>query len=221
MKRIPEPELMLDAQQAQAYAQADFNAPHAHFIALFQECFYAEVIDGPVLDLGCGPGDIALRFARAFPACRVDGIDGSQAMLDAGADVLQASGLADRVSLHCCCLPQDGPPQAPYQALICNSLLHHLHEPSVLWQAVMAYVAPGSPVFVMDLLRPDSREDAQALVDAYAANEPAILREDFYNSLCAAHRPDEVKAQIRAAGMSAFAVEAVSDRHWIAFGRRP
>ncbi len=221
MQRVPEPELMLDPEQAMAYAQADFSEPHNRFVELFQECFWGEAITGAVLDLGCGPGDIALRFARVFPECEVDGIDGSQAMLDAGAEDVARSGLAARVRLAHGLLPADRAPRERYQAIISNSLLHHLHEPGVLWEAVMRYAEPGSPVFVMDLMRPDNRRAAEALVDEYAADEPEILQRDFFNSLLAAFRPEEVKAQIKAAGMHAFAVEPVSDRHLIAFGRRP
>ncbi len=220
MERIPEPELMLDPKQALAYAEADFEEPHARFVELFQECFYAEPIAGHVLDLGCGPGDIAIRFARAYPECRVDGIDGSQVMIDAGSRALQASGVAERVNLVRCLLPDQAPPRKRYDAIISNSLLHHLHDPSVLWQAVARYAEPKAPVFIMDLMRPTSREAAEALVEEHAAGEPEILRRDFFNSLLAAFRPDEVKGQIKAAGLHSFAVEPVSDRHLIAFGRR-
>ncbi len=34
MKRIPEPELMDGAEQASAYAEADFSEPHDHFMIL-------------------------------------------------------------------------------------------------------------------------------------------------------------------------------------------
>lgn len=220
MERIPEPELMLDPEQALAYAEADFEEPHSRFVELFKECFYGEPITGHVLDLGCGPGDIAIRFARAYTECRVDGIDGSQVMIDAGAKALEGSNVADRVNLVRRLLPAEPPPRARYDAVVSNSLLHHLHDPSVLWEAVSRYAKPAAPVFIMDLMRPPSREAAEALVEEHAASEPEVLRRDFFNSLLAAFRPDEVKEQIKAAGMHSFAVEAVSDRHLIAFGRR-
>ena len=48
MKRIPEPELMLSDEQAQAYAYADFDAPHSMFIRLFQTYFAQDAINGQV-----------------------------------------------------------------------------------------------------------------------------------------------------------------------------
>ena len=81
MKRIPEPELMEDPEQALAYGRADFEEPHSNFIKLlFTHCSPAGDI-GAVLDLGCGTGDITFRVARSFPEAVVDAVDGSEAML--------------------------------------------------------------------------------------------------------------------------------------------
>lgn len=67
MQRRPETELMNDPVQAGAYAEADFESAHQSFIDLFVEKFPQLDITGEVLDLGCGPGDVTRRFARAFP----------------------------------------------------------------------------------------------------------------------------------------------------------
>ncbi|MGF1546993.1 MAG: class I SAM-dependent methyltransferase [Thiotrichales bacterium] len=216
-QRRPEPELMDDPAQAKAYAEADFSAPHEHFVALFGDRL-GSVNPRYVLDLGCGPGDICRRFARRFPACEVHGIDGAPAMLAAGARLLQVAPEAARIQLLLRRLPDEAPPRVHYDTLISNSLLHHLADPRVLWQAVARFSAPGAAVFVMDLLRPESEEAAARLVETYAANAPEILRRDFYHSLCAAYRPDEVEAQIAHAGLTGLAVEITSDRHWIASG---
>jgi hypothetical protein len=73
----------------------------------------------------------------------------------------------------------------------------------------------------MDLLRPDTRERATQLVEQYAQNEPEILRRDFFNSLLAAYRLDEVTAQLHQAGLSQLQVKVVSDRHFIVWGNIP
>jgi hypothetical protein len=70
----------------------------------------------------------------------------------------------------------------------------------------------------MDLMRPASRADAHALVERYASGEPAVLRTDFCNSLLAAYRPEEIKAQLQAARLSHLAIEVISDRHFIVWG---
>lgn len=219
MDRVPEPELMLDPVQARAYADADFDGPHSHFIELFRETFPDMQVSGPVLDLGCGPGDIAMRFARACPGAEVDGIDGAPAMLAEGERLIAGSGLEGRVRLVCANLPGDAPPRNRYRGVISNSLLHHLHDPAVLWNAVARYIEPGGFVFIMDLMRPDSRDTAEAMVAQYAAGEPAVLRQDFFHSLLAAFTPEEVRAQLADAGLRDLRVRAVSDRHLVVSGR--
>jgi hypothetical protein len=49
---------------------------------------------------------------------------------------------------------------------------------------------------------------------------PEVLREDFYNSLCAAWTAEEVGDQLIAADL-ALDVERISDRHWLVYGRLP
>src|SRR5262245_32426106 len=125
MDRIPEPELMDDDAQACAYAHADFAEPHDRCVALLRERFPDLPSVGTGLDLGCGPGDVTLRFARAFPGWSVDGLDASPAMLHYGRIAVTGAGLDDRVSLVHGYLPGARPPLARYDLIFSNSLLHH------------------------------------------------------------------------------------------------
>jgi len=93
-----------------------------------------------------------------------------------------------------------------------------MRDPLALWQTVKHCAMPGAPGFVMDLCRPDSRERAQALVDEYAADEPPVLRHDFFHSLLAAYLPEEVEAQLGATGLEGLKVEQISDRHLLISG---
>jgi len=219
MERVTEPELMDEDEQAKAYAEADFEEAHSRFIALFQEHF-PDVTDGTVLDLGCGPGDITFRFARAHPRASVHGVDGSDAMLHYGRVALaQDPQLARRVQLITGFLPGAALPQSSYDAVISNSLLHHLHDPSVMWDSVRKFAAKGSPVYVMDLMRPESDSEVDRLVETYAGSEPEVLRRDFQASLKAAFTLSEVKDQLRNAGLGHLNVKPVSDRHLLVTGR--
>lgn len=221
MQRVPEPELMDDPTQALAYARADFEQPHGQFIAQFRACFPTWPGTGRVVELGCGPGDICRRFALAYPHCQVIGVDGARAMLDIGRQDLAAAGLADRVQLLQAYLPADGLPHPHYDAIISNSLLHHLRDPATLWQSIVRYAAPGAPVWVMDLRRPPNRNAAAELVEQYAATEADILRADFHHSLLAAYTVEEVRAQLRQADLGWLTVQPLGDRHLVVQGSCP
>jgi SAM-dependent methyltransferase len=218
MKRTLEPELMLAADQAEAYAQADFEAAHCLYPQLFAERFPTRPRKARVLDLGCGPCDVTIRFAKANPAYVFHAVDGSEAMLRHGDAAVQRAGLGSRIKLIQGVIPGAPIPDADYDVILSTSFLHHLHAPQVLWQTVREFAAPGTLVFVTDLQRPSSRMQAQETIQKFAADEPLVLQQDFYNSLLAAFTPAEVCRQLRTAGLGGLQVAAVGAMHLLVFG---
>jgi cyclopropane fatty-acyl-phospholipid synthase-like methyltransferase len=216
MDRVLEPELMGDPRQAEAYAQADFEKENQGFVERFRE-YFPEFAQGTVLDLGCGPGDIPIRFAKLYPACQVIGVDASAPMIQFGEQAVQQAGLTDRITLRCERYEEVAGARIA-DAAISNSLLHHLPNPLQFWQKLRQLVKPGAPVLVMDLLRPESLDAAQAIVDQYAADEPDILRRDFYNSLLAAFTEDEIGSQLARMNMTRLLIDIPDDRHWVVGG---
>jgi SAM-dependent methyltransferase len=195
-----------------------------------------------IVDLGCGPGNISFRLARALPQARVLGLDGAATMVSLAQErrqrhpgewpQLRFEQL--RLPLPGAALPGLDPVAAlggPFGAVVSNSLLHHLHDPMVLWQAVGQLAAPGATVYIKDLRRPGSAVEADAVTQRYAAGAPAVLRRDFRASLAAAFTATEVEAQLvqasqlgSAAGTkgeawSGFTVAEVDDRYLEIHGR--
>lgn len=214
MQRIPEPELMDDQEQAAAYANADFEEPHENFVTLFAQAFAGQEFRGAFLDLGCGPGDITRRVAKRFPNLHIDAVDGAAAMLEQGRRLTDEP----RIQFIHGLLPHCELPRLHYEGIFSNSLLHHLADPMVLWHSVKRYAQAGAPVFVMDLMRPESEAIARGFVQQYAAGEPPVLQEDFYNSLLAAFEIQEVRRQLQDCGLQHLQVKAVSDRHFTVSG---
>ena len=222
MERIAEPELMTEDHQAQAYALADFEEAHRHMIEKFGESFPSLPDTGHAVDLGCGPGDIACRFAARYPGWRVDGVDASPAMLGYGPVIAgRYHGVAKRVELIEGLLPDCPLPREAYGVVLSNSLLHHLADPQVLWTAVRRLAGRGASVLIMDLVRPSTEDVVDDLVAQYAADEPEVLRRDFANSLRAAYRVDEVGSQLAVALLPWLAVGMETDRHMIVSGIAP
>ena len=216
MNRTLEPELMEDDAQVQAYAAADFSQENQGFVDLFRE-YFPEFSEGHVLDLGCGPGDIPIRLARAVPGCRITAVDASSPMIRLAEDRVRQAGLSDRITFRCERF-QDLAGANMADAAISNSLLHHVPNPLQFWHKIRVAVKPGSPVLVMDLLRPESPEEAQAIVDRYASGAPDILRRDFYNSLLAAFTEDEISAQLAQMNLTRLIIDVPDDRHWVVGG---
>lgn len=210
---------MDDEAQADAYARADFAEVNQSFVDQLVESF-PEIAEGHVVDLGCGPADILIRLAHDCPKVTSVGVDGAEAMLALGRKAIDAKGLKARIRLVRGLLP--GADVSPgFDAVISNSILHHLADPSVLWRETKRLGRPGAAVYMADLSRPVSKADAERIVDAYAKDEHPILKVDFFNSLLAAFTPDEVSAQLAASGLGDLTVSMVSDRHLVVKGRLP
>lgn len=219
MKRVLEPELMDDRAQALAYAQADFAEENQGFVDRFRD-YFPDWTGGHVVDLGCGPGDIPIRFVRAYPAARITAVDASRPMLDLAEKAIAEAGVANQITL-CCERFQSLAVPEQADALVSNSLLHHVPNPLQFWFRLKQLAKPGACILVMDLLRPESPEAAQALVEQYAADEDPILKRDFYNSLLAAFTEDDVAAQLAEMNLSRLLIDVPDDRHWVVGGIIP
>ena len=207
-------------EQARAYAAADFSAAHQYYVTLFSETFPQRPTKATVLDLGCGPADVTVRFAKANPGYTFHAVDGSAAMLNWARQALKSRRrLIQRIKLVEGYIPGAPIPRKTYEVILSNSFLHHLHDPTVLWRCVRRHAKTGTLVFITDLFRPASRARAKALVRKYSHAEPSILKRDFYNSLLAAFTPDEIMEQLAEAKLDQLCVQVVSDRHLMIYGR--
>ncbi len=212
---------MDSSEQVAAYAAADFEQAHQAVLQTFEQHFPGYELQGEVLDLGCGCGDISFRFARRFAACSVSAVDGSAAMLaEAKKLVEQNDELQNRVRFIHTVMPSSLIPSLPYTAIISNSFLHHLHRPEVLWQAVNQHASAGTKILIVDLFRPQSTDQAKQFVQRYAAEEATLLQNDFYASLLAAFTVEEIEQQLVSAGLSELKVQTISDRHVLIVGEK-
>jgi trans-aconitate 2-methyltransferase len=158
--------------------------------------------------VGCGPGDISAMLATRLPDWQVVGVDASEPMLELAARHGQPNlrfRQADAKKLDTI--------GERFDAIVSNSLLHHLPEPGGLWSGIIKSANPGARLFLRDLRRPDSLETARDLVRRHAGTESALLGEEFFRSLLSAFTVDEVAAQLNAAGLSRCGVKAFDDRY--------
>ena len=216
MERCLEKEIMAGEEQVRAYAQANFSKENQWFVEQFLDTF-PEFREGLILDLGCGPADIPIRLVRLCTEFNIVGVDASAPMITLAQKAIHEANCSEQIRIVCQRI-QNVVLEERADAIISNSLVHHVPNPLQFWYVLKQLAKPGAPVLVMDLLRPESAEEAQALVDHYAADEPKQLRLDFYNSLLAAFSEDEVAAHLAEMNLSRLLIDVPDDRHWIVTG---
>ena len=217
MQRLPEPELMRDAAQVMAYAAADFSDGDQRTVAMIEALLTSTsggVAPAVILDLGCGPGNITLPLAQRFPGAQVIGVDGSPAMLAVARERADQQGL----SVDFCCSTLQELALDSVDLIVSNSLLHHLHDPALLWRLTRELATPGCRVLHRDLRRPTSLAEVHRLQQLHCPDAPPVLIQDFCASLVAAFELQEVELQLAEAGLDALTVEAENDRYLVVSG---
>ena len=222
MQRRLEPELMNGDAQVQAYAAADFSSGDQATIEAIQRLLFTTSPLPPdplVVDLGCGPGNITLRLAGLFPEARIIGIDGAESMLALARGRAQQQQQLE-MSFHCQTLQEvlGGPLIGQADLVVSNSLLHHLHQPDLLWTVSRALAAPGCRTLHRDLRRPSSDAEVQQLLLKHLPSAPEVLQQDFAASLAAAFEPQEVTEELYRLGLNQLTVSVEDDRYLVVSG---
>ena len=211
--RVPEPELMNEELQVQAYAEADFSESD-HALVDWIAKRWPQGLGPMAVDLGCGPGNISLLLVQRWRDLKVVGIDGAPQMLAVAAE--RQNHLKPQVSVRLqwqqACL-QNHELGCDYSGIVSNSLLHHLHDPQVLWQTLPQLGIDGAAVVIHDLRRPEDESVLKELIDCYAADAPSVLKRDYEASLRAAFTAAEVESQLREAGLEYLEVLEREDRY--------
>jgi len=211
LERVLEPEVMDSELEAHEYATFDNSLVNDEFVTRALELAPP---NGSVLDVGTGPGDIAVLFATRAPALRFLAIDLGEHMLEMARRNVANAGLAGRVEVARLDAKATGWPAGSFDMVISNSLVHHIPEPEELFRELLRIARPGAGLFIKDLHRPSSTSELRALVDKYAAGCTPYQTQTFLDSLHAALTAEEVTAMLRRAGWDELSARRCSDRHW-------
>jgi len=218
--RTLEPEAMDTPEEARDYDAMDHATVNARFVAEFLDA-HGPCRGGELLDVGTGPARIPIALCRADRSARVLGIDLAEAMLERARGNVAEAGLSDRIR----CVRADAQgllyPNGHFEAVLSNSIIHHLADPAPALAEMARVVAPGGTLFVRDLARPDDLEMLARLVTTYAGDEAPAARALFEASLHAALTLREVRDIVRTLVRSDADVVMTSDRHWSWSWHRP
>ena len=213
--RVLEPESMESAEDVEEYDAMDHSEVNNRFVADFLNA-HGPCRGGEVLDVGTGTALIPIALARADTYARVVGLDLAPAMIERAERNVAAAELSDRIR----CIQADAKSVgeslggSAFEAVISNSIIHHLADPRHALAMMVERVSPGGTLMIRDLIRPDSDAEVDALVERYAAGESPGARALFHASLRAALSLDEIQMYAAEVGLPAACVDKTSDRHW-------
>lgn len=220
LPRVLEPEVMDTPDEARDYDAMD----HAEVNARFVDDFLARhgpCRGGAILDVGTGTAQIPIRLCQLDARARVVALDLAAHMLELGRRNVESAGLSDRITL------QLGDAKATvlganaFEAVVSNSIVHHIPEPRAVLAEMVRLVAPGGTLFVRDLARPNSQADLESLVATHAGTESEHGQAMLADSLHAALTVEEVRSLVESLGVPASGVSMTSDRHWTWAWTRP
>jgi ubiquinone/menaquinone biosynthesis C-methylase UbiE len=218
LKRVLEPEVMDDAQAAQAYDDMDHSEVNRAFV---DDLLAAGNIAGDILDLGTGTAQIPVELCKRVEDCRVMASDASYHMLDLARYRLEIASLTDRIQLDMADAKQMPYADGMFDIVISNSIVHHIAEPAAVLQAAVRVTKPGGLLFFRDLMRPETEEQLNQLVETYSGQESEHAQQLFRDSLHAALNLAEMRQIVTQLGFEPDTVQATSDRHWTWIARRP
>lgn len=217
LTRVLEQEVMDTVEEATDFNRMDHSAVNKLFA---EDLFAAGYEGGDTLDVGTGTALIPAEICRqavlrqfASPL-RIMAIDMSTKMLDLARYNIEIAGVAQQIQLA-----QVDAKQMPYSsemfdAVISNSIVHHIPDPVAVLRECFRVVREGGLLFVRDLLRPASDADVSRLVAMYAGEENAHSQKMFDDSLRAALTLAEIRELVASVGGNPEDVAATSDRHW-------
>jgi ubiquinone/menaquinone biosynthesis C-methylase UbiE len=220
LPRVLEAEAMDTAEEARDYDLMDHAEVNARFVADFLRA-HGPSRGGEVIDVGTGPGRIPIALCQADPEIRVFGVDLAEEMLSRARANVAEAGLSRRVRFANADAKALSQPDASFEAVISNTIIHHIPDPELAIAEMARIVAPGGTIVVRDLYRPDDLATLNHLVSTYAGDASVAARALFEASLHAALTLDEIQGMVRALDLPGAEVSMTSDRHWTWVWHRP
>ncbi len=205
LRRVPEPELMDDDSEVEAYA----SAAAAAYLEAIDRSFVdhiAKLIQGAglesgrVLDLGCGPGQILIMMKQRWPGMQITGLDAGPAMIEKARADAAAAGLD--ITYEVLRLGPSGETKLPYSnaefdIVTCNSVIHHLTDPINALDEMARVAKPDGAILIRDLARPAFIFPYPLHVRIFGRHYEGEMRRLYEASVAAAYTPPELNQMLR------------------------
>ncbi len=221
LHRVLEVEVMDTPEEAVDYDAMDHSAVNRLFVDDFlrfwqsrREPQLSEPRPFTALDVGTGTAQIPIELCSRSQSFHVTAVDLAAHMLALGQQNVVRAGLESAIRLEQVDAKGLPYPDNTFDAVISNSIVHHIPEPRLTVAEMLRVLRPGGALFVRDLFRPTNVTTLSHLVETYAAGANPHQRQMFADSLHAALTVEEVAVLLSSCGANSSAVRATSDRHW-------
>jgi ubiquinone/menaquinone biosynthesis C-methylase UbiE len=197
--RIPEGEAIGKMSDARRYNQAMGNRI---MLRQYRELAH-DVVEtgipqgGHVLDVGTGPGFVAIEVARLLHDndCQVTGLDMSDAMLTVAAENSQREGLNGTLGWQKGDAGQIPFPDASFDCVVTSGSLHHWENPVRVFDEIARVLKPGGSYVINDLKRQQCWGE-RLFSRAIGLSIPPDFRVHFHNSIRAAYTREELATML-------------------------
>ena len=211
LPRTLEPEIMDSDAEADEYDAIDHQAVNEAFA---EDFLAVGNVGTDCLDLGTGTALIPIEICQRDSDIRIMAMDASKPMLELARYRLELANLTHRIVLHYGDVNELCFDANYFDAVVSNSLLHHLPEPVRMLAEAWRVLRSNGLLFVRDLVRPDTDREVEALVETHADGESELSKQLLRQSFQAALRLDEIRSLLVKLGIDPQAVQMTSDRHW-------
>jgi ubiquinone/menaquinone biosynthesis C-methylase UbiE len=202
LPRVPEPEVMDESGEVEAYSSAAAQS----YLSKIDDTFVDHALrlvsariasgsHGKALDIGTGPGQILRKLAAQLPCWQLVGVDRSPDMIHEATAAL-AGGLSARVEFIVADANRLPFPDASFDLVACNSVLHHFENPAQLLAEIARISKPDAAILLRDLRRP-SRAAFPFHARWYGRYYSGTMYRLYCDSLRAAYTLDELSAMLQ------------------------
>ena len=230
MERIPEPELMESRNQVKSYIEGDFSSGENDFIDFINSYLIFNKINlsskDLIVDLGCGPGNITEKISLKWPDVKVIGIDGSNEMINEAQsrkNLSRNKQLFKNIRYLCADIKYIEPNEISFNTkatlLVSNSLIHHINRINDFFDCINNLSTKETINFHKDLRRPKDEKTALKLKEKCGKIYNTTLTNDYYASLKASYRKNELLTIISERMYSSLDVIEDGDEYLILYGK--
>jgi ubiquinone/menaquinone biosynthesis C-methylase UbiE len=189
LPRVPEPEVMDEAGEVEAYSSAAAQT----YLSAIDDTFVSHAlklvthmspakIAGTVLDIGTGPGQIAMKVAERLPGWLIVAVDRAPNMIREALTARRSATLpfADH----------------SFDLVLCNSVLHHFENPAKVLAEIARVARSDGAILVRDISRP-SRIAYALHARWFGRHYSGTMYQLYCDSLRSAYTLGELSAMLR------------------------